>query len=79
MPDHAHADLNALSPVDEWDQSLIGFEPSTQPVNPAVAADMESLRQIVRECRAAGKPHRIVRDSAGLLCVWRKATSFWDH
>ena len=79
MADHDLSDvLNFFRPLSEWDKSLIGFEPSTQPVDPSLAEDVRSLQQIVAECAAAGTPHKIVVDAGGFLCVWRKASDFWD-
>lgn len=79
MADHdLTAILESFCPVNEWDLSLVGFEPSTQPVDPAIPEDIRSLRKIVLECQAAATPHQVVVDDLGFLCVWRKSTRFWD-
>jgi len=73
-PSHVPSEV---SPVDEWDSGLVGYEPQSDPLHPCRDEEREALERSIRDAR--GTDFQLVRDRRGRLSVWRRAHDFWNR
>lgn len=63
--------------VPERSPLLVGYEPSTVPLDLESDGALRTLHHAIRDATTAGSEWRIVLDDRGHVAVWKAALDFW--